>query len=144
MNVPAALAIAREAHSGQLDKAGEPYVGHPQRVAERVSHLGDRAVLAAVLHDVLEDTDLSAADLLARGVPPAVIHTVQILSRGAGETYDQFIGRIGQCGDPIAVAVKLADIADNLDEDRLGRLPPEEAERLRRKYGAARRKLTAG
>jgi (p)ppGpp synthase/HD superfamily hydrolase len=135
--------MATAAHAGQVDLAGEPYIGHPRRVADRVSHLGEREVMAALLHDVLEDTDVTAEELLERGVPVDVVDTVQILTKRPGEPYEEFVARIVRSGDPIVVAIKLADIADNLDEVRLRQLPPEVARRLCHKYEAARRALTA-
>jgi (p)ppGpp synthase/HD superfamily hydrolase len=121
--------FATRKHKGQVDKGGEPYIGHPRRVMDRVE--GTDAKIVAILHDVLEDTDATPADLASEGIPPHVIRAVEILTR---ERYDDFIRRVRDSGDVLALAVKHADIADNLDENRLGRLSEEKQIRLRAKY----------
>jgi (p)ppGpp synthase/HD superfamily hydrolase len=125
-----AIAIARTAHTGQTDKAGRPYIEHPLRVMDRVDT--DEQRMAAVLHDVLEDTSVTVGDLRAAGCPEAVITAVQALTKRPGEPLADSMDRTA--ADPIARAVKLADIADNSDPRRLGLLDPATAERLRRKY----------
>ena len=137
MTLDEAVTLARRFHEGAVDKAGEPYIGHPLRVMARVST--DEERLAAVLHDLLEDTDLSATDLLAAGCPPRVLRALDALTRRPDETYDEFIERV--VVDPLAVAVKRADIADNLDPDRLARLAPDRAAALRAKYHRAWERL---
>ncbi|QTR04934.1 phosphohydrolase, partial [Saccharothrix algeriensis] len=104
-----AVGIARAAHAGQVDKSGRPYLGHPLRVMGRVS--GEHARMAAVLHDVVEDTAVTAADLLAAGCPAPVVDTVVALSHRPGEPQEDYLRRVA--ADPVAVAVKRADIADN-------------------------------
>ena len=105
-----ALAIALEAHRGQRDKVGEPYIRHVVRVAETVS---DEARTAALLHDVVEDGDVSPLALAGRGVPEATVASVEILTRRDGEPYEDYVARAG--ADDVARAVKLADVADNLE-----------------------------
>lgn len=129
-----AIALARRFHAGAVDKAGRPYIEHPLRVMGRVST--DQEKLAAVLHDLLEDTDLSPTDLLAAGCPPRVVTALDALTRRDGEPYEAFVARAA--ADPVARAVKLADIADNLDPDRLAVLAPDEAAWLTAKYARAR------
>ena len=130
MDLDAAIALATKAHAGQLDKAGRPYIEHPLRVMARVS--GAPAKMAAVLHDVLEDTEVTAAELLSLGCPPEVVRAVEALSKREGEGYEDFVARAAK--DPIAREVKRADLLDNSDESRLGQLPPDKAARLREKY----------
>lgn len=130
MDLDAAIALATKAHAGAVDKGGRPYIEHPLRVMDRVS--GVPAKMAAVLHDVLEDTDVTAADLLALGCPPEVVAAVEALSKRDGESYEAFVARAAR--DPIARQVKRADLLDNADEGRLALLPPEQAARLREKY----------
>lgn len=89
MSVPvfdldAAVSLATTAHAGQTDKAGAAYIGLPLRVMARVA--GDDARMVAVLHDVIEDTPVTAADLLALGYPAAVVDAVEALSKRPGET----------------------------------------------------------
>ncbi|MEU7000943.1 HD domain-containing protein [Nonomuraea sp. NPDC046570] len=132
-----AIALAAEAHQGQVDKAGRPYIEHPLRVMGRVS--GEYARMAAVLHDVLEDTDLTVAELRAAGCPERVIAAVQALTKHSGEPLAASMARAA--GNPIAMVVKRADIADNSDPARLGMLDEPTAARLRRKYGDSLRLL---
>ena len=139
MTLEEAVALARRFHQGMVDKAGEPYIGHPMRVMARVS--GHQEKIAAVLHDLLEDTDLSSTDLLAAGCPPRVVEAVEALTRRRDETYEDFVDRVAT--DPLARVVKLADIADNLDPERLARLDPDVAAGLRAKYHRAQGRLHA-
>ncbi|MFI9006499.1 phosphohydrolase [Actinosynnema sp. NPDC053489] len=128
-----AIRIARAAHDGQVDKSGQPYIGHPLRVMGRVS--GEHARMAAVLHDVVEDTSVTADDLLAAGCPPPVVATVLALSHRDGESQEDYLARV--LADPVAVVVKRADIADNTSPPRLAALDPATRERLRAKYSKA-------
>jgi hypothetical protein len=132
-----AVEIARRAHDGQIDKSGQPYIGHPLRVMSRVA--GNHAEIAGVLHDVIEDTPVSAGDLLAAGCPPQVVATVVALSREPGESLSGYLARVA--ADPVAPVVKRADIADNLGSERFDRLDPVEQERLTVKYRESRRLL---
>jgi hypothetical protein len=136
MNPEHALALARRfhVHAGMTDKAGEPYIGHVERVAAAVSSDDEKVV--AALHDLLEDTPLTPTDLLAAGVPPRLVAAVEALTRGPGESYEAFVHRAA--GNPIARAVKRADVADNADESRLAALDAADAARLRKKYARAR------
>jgi guanosine-3',5'-bis(diphosphate) 3'-pyrophosphohydrolase len=133
-----AIALAAEKHAGQLDKAKAPYILHPLRVMLGVETLEEK--MAAVLHDVVEDTDVTLADLAAEGFSPAVVRAVDALTRRKGEDYMDFVRRAG--ADPVARRVKLADLADNMD---LSRLPnPGEADNVRlEKYRRARTLLLA-
>ena len=130
--------VARMAHAGQVDKAGEPYITHPARVVARIragEHL-DRA--AAWLHDVVEDTDLTLDDLRAV-VSPTVVSAVDALTHREGETRADYYARVLQ--SPTALRVKTADIDDNADPERLARLDPATREWLTAKYENARKLL---
>lgn len=123
--VGTAESIARRAHEGQTDKAGKPYIEHPAWVAAHVD--GDEARAAAWLHDVLEDTDATADDLARAGIPERVVAAVRALTHAPGESYEEYLARVA--GDPLAVRVKLADLAHNSD---LSRIPcPTERDRER-------------
>jgi hypothetical protein len=126
--------IAVAAHAQQKDKAGQPYIGHPFRVAERSAHPMDKMV--GLLHDVIEDTDFDAADLLSMGVPDAVVGAVEILTR-VEPGYDDFVKRVHDSGNQLAIRVKRADIYDNLEPSRLEKLPDSTASYLREKYTRA-------
>jgi (p)ppGpp synthase/HD superfamily hydrolase len=110
-----AIALAVEQHRGQVDKAGQPYILHPLRVMAAVS--GETAQIVAVLHDVVEDCNITFADLRARGFTEEIIVALDGVTRRDNETYDEFITRSGQ--NPFSRQVKLADLQDNMDIRRL-------------------------
>ena len=134
-----AIQLARQAHEGQLDKAGRPYIAHPLRVMGSVSGVHER--MTAVLHDVVEDTGVTLADLTAAGCPPEVLDAVAAISKRPDEPQTQYLTRVK--ANPIALAVKRADIADNMSPERMSRLDTGTQERLRAKYEAALRQLDA-
>jgi len=127
-----AIAIAVEAHRGQTDKAGAPYILHPLRVMLAVATEEER--MAAVLHDVLEDGGWTLERLRQRGVPEPVLEALDRLTRREGESYEAFVARA--TGNPISRRVKLADLEDNMDLRRLGALTPRDTERLARYHRA--------
>lgn len=131
-----AIAIAAEAHAGQRDKVGAPYILHPLRVMLRVQRPAER--IAAVLHDVVEDTPWTLDRLAAEDFAPDVVAAVDALTRRADESYEAFVARAG--ADPIARVVKLADIADNLDPSRIAVFTEADHARMAR-YRAARSAL---
>lgn len=121
-----AIAIAAEAHAGQIDKGGEPYILHPIRVMLRLETEGDRIV--GVLHDLIEDCPgWTAARLRKEGSQDEVVAAIVTLTRMAGESYEAFIVRVGK--NPIARRVKLADLAENGD---LSRIPDPSSRDLER------------
>lgn len=111
-----AMAIAREAHEGQVDKGGQPYIGHPAAVAAQLE--GDLLRATAWLHDVVEDTDWTFDDLRRRGVDESVIEAVDAVTRRkeAGETYRDYIDRVAL--NDMARQVKVADLWHNSDPAR--------------------------
>ncbi len=129
-----AIAIAAEAHAGQKDKAGAPYVLHPLRVMLQQTSLEGR--MAAVLHDVVEDTPWTLDGLRAEGFPEEVIAAVDALTRRPNESYEAFVQRAG--ANAIARAVKRADLLDNLDLSRLPNPTERDLERLERYRQALR------
>jgi (p)ppGpp synthase/HD superfamily hydrolase len=133
-----AIAIAAAAHAGQIDKAGEAYIMHPLRVMLRVGSQHER--MAAVLHDVVEDTPVSLADLAAEGFPPDVLAAIDALTKRPGESRMDAAQRAAT--DPVARQVKLADNAENMD---LSRIPsPSERDFARlEQYQAVRAILLA-
>jgi len=132
-----AIAIAAEAHAGQVDKAGAPYILHPLRVMLRVQTEAER--MAAVLHDVVEDTPWTLEALAAEGFAPEVLAAVDALTRRVGESYEVFVARAG--ADAVGRAVKLADLAENMDLTRLAAPTARDHERLER-YRRAVAQLT--
>lgn len=134
-----AVRFAAIAHDGQADKAGAPYIEHALRVAARLDDETEKAV--AVLHDVLEDTATTETQLRAV-FSERVVRAVVVLTRRDDEPSEVYYDRVRT--DPVALAVKYADIHDNLDPTRLRLLDPSEVSRLRRKYGEALVRLADG
>lgn len=137
--------LATIAHAGQLDKAGLPYILHPLRVMLAVVKKYPKdteAAMAAVLHDVVEDTDWVTLDYLrTNGYTDRTVNLIDVLSRrkAAGETYDQFIDRIQVYGamiDYTVIQIKLEDIDDNIN--RIAHLSESEQWNLVCKYTKAR------
>ncbi len=141
--VALAKGIAFAAHRGQLDQIGAEYIDHPGRVAERFDPLTEPVLVAAAwLHDVLEDTAVTAQNLLEAGVQPEVVEIVQLLTRTPDVSDDAYYARIGR--HPVARRVKLADLDDNTAPWRVRRLEYDTQVRLAEKYRHAREALTAG
>lgn len=142
--VELATKIAHDAHAGQVDKAGAPYIGHPVRVAatarERAAESqADLVEAAAWLHGVVEDTDTALDDLTRLGLPEQVVAAVDALTRRRDEPSDAYYARVA--ADPIALVVKFADLADNADPERLGLLDDATSARLTAKYDHAKATL---
>ncbi|MDV7133560.1 HD domain-containing protein [Williamsia muralis] len=137
--IAAAGAIADRAHHGQVDKVGGEYIVHPRSVATRVMPQSAEYIATALLHDVIEDSDITASDLLAEGIPGTVVDAVTLLTRTENVAPQEYYARIRT--NQMALAVKLADIADNTDPVRLNRLPDDTQARLRTKYRSAYRCL---
>ncbi len=134
------LDIAREAHRGQVDKAGQPYINHPCRVSLSRWCEGLEERVVALLHDVLEDSEITAEELIDNGIPERLVESVQCLTRQPNERYADFIERC--CSDPIAARVKLADLEDNLDITRFEEISENDIFRLN-KYLRARKRIIA-
>lgn len=115
-----AMQIAYRAHHGQTDKSGVPYLYHPIHLAEQMND--EVTVTAALLHDVLEDSPMTAAELRAAGISPQAVDAVVLLTRPAETPYLDYVERIRS--NPIARAVKCADLRHNCDPSRLPN-PPE-------------------
>ena len=132
-----AIELAKQHHEGQTDKAGKPYIEHPLRVMNQVESEEEKIV--AVLHDIVEDTDISLDDLRNEGFSEKVVSAVECLTKQDGENYDSYIERISF--NPLAVKIKLADLEDNRDLTRLPEVTDKDLERIE-KYDKALEKLT--
>lgn len=142
-----ALRVAADAHAGQVDAGGAPYMGHLNRVMARAEalrslharHLEPHMVqAAAVLHDSIEDTAVTADYLREVGLPDDVVNAVELLTHAKGQPRAEYLAAL--TASPIAVLVKLADTLDNGDEVRLrevGKKEPAREVRLRSKYAGA-------
>ena len=125
----AALEIAKKAHAGQVDKAGKPYIDHPMRVAERVKDDHDCFVLA-LIHDVMEDSNITAEELIESGIRAEIVEKAKILTHDKDIPYLEYVNQIK--ADPVATRVKLADLKDNMDISRISSPIPADYERLER------------
>lgn len=128
-----ALRIAVEAHMGQRDKNGMPYILHPLAVASKVDGLELKTI--AILHDTIEDTDVTADFLLERGIPKDIVEVVELLTKPKDEDYESYLRRVKE--NPKAKAVKLADLAHNTSPERASGLN----DARRAKYELAKRVL---
>ncbi len=121
-----AIALAAVAHSGQKDKGGAPYILHPIRVMLRLEGDADRIV--AVLHDVVEDSDITLDALAAEGFSPEILRAIDALTKQPGETRLQAAARAAK--NEIARRVKLADNAENCDLTRIANPTERDMARL--------------
>jgi (p)ppGpp synthase/HD superfamily hydrolase len=137
--VAIADAIAAQAHQGQTDKLGNDYIHHPRSVARRVDQSNTAAVVAALLHDVVEDSEMTPEDLADLDIPADVIAAVELLTRRDDVPSDEYYSAIVK--DPVALEVKLADLADNTDPARFGLLDEAMQRKLIAKYTKAYRAL---
>lgn len=133
-----AIEIAARTHAGQVDKGGAPYILHPLRVMLRVAPGAQQIV--AVLHDVVEDSDVTFEDLEREGFSAEVINGLRAVTKVEGESYEDFVARAAL--DPVGKAVKLADLMENSDLSRIAEPSQKDLERVE-KYGRAIRYLMA-
>ena len=130
------LEIALKAYAGKKDKAGKTYILHPLRVMARMQSEEEMAV--ALLHDVIEDSEYTADDLLEAEIPQTLVDAVQLLSKTDNESYEEFIDKV--LTNDIATKVKIADIEDNINVLRLNSLCERDLQRVA-KYHKAWQKL---
>ena len=130
-----AMNLAYNAHHGQFDKGGVPYIFHPIHLAESMDD--EISTCVALLHDTVEDTDVTLEQLAAE-FPKEVVDAVALLTHGEDVAYFDYVRAIKQ--NPIAVKVKLADLAHNSDPNRISN--QGSAEKRNAKYAAARKILT--
>lgn len=133
-----AIILALKVHDGQVDKSGMPYVGHVMRVM--AAGRTDDEKIVGVLHDVVEDTHWTFGALLAEGFPSYIVDALRCVTKlSDDEPYEEFIERVKT--NPIAVAVKINDLTDNMDVRRYKELTDWDVKRLR-KYLKAYQELT--
>ncbi len=138
VRLAAAGLIARLAHKGQMDRNGEPYIGHPKAVASYVGTKEEKTV--ALLHDVVEDTDVTEEEL--RPIfGKRITDAVMLLTHEEGVPYLDYVRNLKD--NPLAKTVKLADLKHNMDLSRCkGEVPQDMYERMEKKYKPAYRILT--
>lgn len=128
MEIERAIAIALQAHAGQTDKGGQPYILHPLRVMMAAATPDERVV--AVLHDVVEDSDWTLPRLMNAGLTPVQAAALDAVTRRAGESYETFVARAG--ADALGRRVKMLDLRDNCDLTRIPAPGGADAERRAR------------
>lgn len=133
-----AIGLALRVHRGQRDRYGRPYILHPLHVMLQMDN--DVEMMAAVLHDVIEDSDTTLADLQAEGFPPAVLEAVRLMTHDKGAiSYEAYVRRLKP--NETARKIKMADLEHNMDIRRMDRVRPADVERLE-KYRRAWEMLT--
>jgi GTP diphosphokinase / guanosine-3',5'-bis(diphosphate) 3'-diphosphatase len=130
-----AVTVATRSHKGQVRKDGTDYISHPVRVAVRCETKKEKIV--ALLHDVVEDTDVTLDELRELGFDKEIIDAIDAITKRPGERYADFILRCK--ANPLARKVKLADIDDNMEDQSA--LDPDEAEFLSNRYTKAKEVL---
>lgn len=131
-HIEIALRIALEAHEGQTDKAGDPYILHPLRVMQNVK--GTDTKIVALLHDVIEDSVVTAQYLLESGFPAHIVRSVETLTKTEGMDYGAYLAEVVK--DPVAREVKLADLHDNLALTRMNTVTEMDLPRLNKYLSA--------
>jgi (p)ppGpp synthase/HD superfamily hydrolase len=121
-----AVGIATKAHLGQVDKGGEPYILHCLRVMLSGDTIKEK--ICGVLHDSIEDTDVSLKNLEGFGFSKEIIDTVECLTKLPEEKYEDYLSRIST--NPIAIKVKINDLRDNLDVKRLQKISDKDMSRI--------------
>ena len=131
-----AMKLCFQAHKDQVDKSGIPYIFHPIHLAEQMKD--EDTTIVALLHDVVEDTPCTLEDLSAMGFGPQIIAAIRLMTHEEGVPYLDYVAKIKE--NPIAKAVKLADLQHNSDLTRLDYVNEKALERVR-KYGKAMKLL---
>lgn len=112
-----AMVIAFNAHKKQVDKSNMPYIFHPFHLAEQMD--SEDAVIVALLHDVVEDTNMTFEELFQQGFSEDIIASLKLLTHNDDTDYFDYISRIKMSNNPYAISVKLADLKHNSDLSRL-------------------------
>lgn len=123
-----AIALASKVHENQRDKGGKPYILHPLRLMMRLRSDDEELMSIAVLHDVVEDSDVTLEDLTKMGFSSRVTDALDLLTHKKGDSYEVYIRKIGTSRD--ATLVKLEDLRDNSDITRLKGLSEKDHARL--------------
>ena len=131
-----AIELAARAHDGFNDKCGEPYILHPLRVM--LSCNDELSRVCAVLHDVVEDTEITFEDLHNEGFSQEAIKIIDCLTKRNGEKYEDYVNRV--LTNEVAMHIKLADLNDNMDPNRISCYDKEYETRFE-KYKTAKRKI---
>lgn len=121
-----AITLATQAHHGQVDKAGKPYIQHPLWVMEQMDT--PEAKIVAVLHDTVEDTPITLQRLAKEGFPPEILTAIDAITKREGEEYQDYLQRVQK--NPLALKVKIADMQHNMDLQRIPNPTEKDYQRL--------------
>ena len=138
-NLDKAIEIAAKAHAGQQDKAGQPYILHPLRLMLRFET--EEEMIVAVMHDVIEDSDLSLENLRTQGFPDEIVEAIECLTKKDGEEYGEFVLRVSK--NQLAKKIKIADIKDNLNLTRLENISDKDLKRVEKYHRALKLLLSS-
>nr|WP_208606794.1 GTP pyrophosphokinase [Paenibacillus polysaccharolyticus] len=136
LDIESAISVALQAHKGQLDKGGQPYILHPLAVMNRVESMEEKIV--AVLHDVIEDSEVTIEELRGLGFSEEILTAIQLLTRSTEDSYEEFIDKTIM--NRTARNVKIADIKENMNISRIKNPTEEDYNRLE-KYRKALERL---
>ena len=131
-NTKRAIKLAYEAHAGQTDKSGLPYIHHPLHLAEQMQD--ESTTILALLHDVVEDTQYSIEDIEAMGFDREITDALRLMTHDQRVPYMEYVGKLKK--NPLARTVKLADLRHNSDISRLNEVTEKDLKRIE-KYRAA-------
>ena len=134
-NLEKAISLAVEGHKGQEDKAGAPYILHPLRLMFKMD--SEEKMIAAILHDLIEDTETTLDDLKEYGFDTGILEAIDSVTRRDEEGYEEFIDRAGL--HPIGADIKMADIQDNMDLSRISFIGDRDLKRLKKYHRAMAR-----
>ncbi|WP_054738816.1 HD domain-containing protein [Cellulosilyticum ruminicola] len=124
-----ALELAYEKHKDQVDKSGKPYFLHPIYVAYN-EHIKGKAKIVAILHDIIEDTDVTEEMLLEMGFDKDIVEAIVLLTRDKAVDYFSYVRQIRDSNNPYAYWVKLSDLENNMDLSRLEYVKDEDIKRV--------------
>ena len=132
--------LVKKLFEGKFDKGGFPYLVHLHEVSSRVD--GEDAKIIGILHDVLEDTDITRDDLIKMGYSEHIVSSIETLTRKKGEDYNDYIERIIESNNKDALNVKLADLNHNMDISRIKNPTVKDVDRIEKRYRPAYIKIS--
>lgn len=132
-NLEKAIVIATNAHMGQLDKGGAPYILHPLRVMMRMETIAGKII--ALFHDVVEDTHITIEDLMNEGFSGTVLDAIDCVTKRGGETYNEYINRV--ISNSLSAECKLEDMRDNSNIYRILKVRKEHMRMIAKYHKAA-------
>jgi (p)ppGpp synthase/HD superfamily hydrolase len=122
------LVLATNAHAGQFDRGGAPYILHPLKVMHYLKTCDEELQCIALGHDIIEDTSITYSELLAAGMSMRVVEGIRTLTKQPGEGYDEYKARVMQSRD--AMLVKQCDLRHNSDIRRLKGVSEKDLSRI--------------